>query len=303
MGNTKSLDSEPKGPVGGQTSTENVALDPRNNMPAVPEQDQHPAQKAKLSTIRNYSTIPKANTNDSDDSSIPQCTAGVNATGSGSGESSQSGGGCPVDHSSAKTDAKQEDESVWVYPSEQMFYNAMRRKRYSVYEGDVKTIVSIHNAVNEMCWMKILEWESLHKKECPEPKLVKFEGRAKDKTIKALWNEYVMGYKPPFDRHDWTVDRNGKQVRYIIDFYGGGMGGSSDSSANGKSADASTSTSTSTSTSKGKGLASFYLDVRPAPTVGGVVDRIRRALYPDSVEIFSDKGVTAGVEPHNMKKD
>ena len=23
----------------------------------------------------------------------------------------------------------------------------------------------------------------------------------------------------PFDRHDWYVDRNGEEVRYVIDFY------------------------------------------------------------------------------------
>ena len=23
----------------------------------------------------------------------------------------------------------------------------------------------------------------------------------------------------PFDRHDWTVDRGGEKIRYIIDFY------------------------------------------------------------------------------------
>lgn len=27
-------------------------------------------------------------------------------------------------------------------------------------------------------------------------------------------------YELPFDRHDWVVDRCGKQVRYIIDYYG-----------------------------------------------------------------------------------
>lgn len=26
----------------------------------------------------------------------------------------------------------------------------------------------------------------------------------------------------PFDRHDWIVDRCGKEVRYIIDYYDGG---------------------------------------------------------------------------------
>ena len=28
-------------------------------------------------------------------------------------------------------------------------------------------------------------------------------------------------YTPPFDRHDWVVDRCGTEVRYIIDFYTG----------------------------------------------------------------------------------
>ncbi|KAG2461226.1 CCHL lyase, partial [Polypterus senegalus] len=49
-------------------------------------------------------------------------------------------------------------EKRWVYPSEQMFWNAMLRK----------------------------------------------------------------GYELPFDRHDWVVDRCGKEVRYVIDYYDGG---------------------------------------------------------------------------------
>jgi cytochrome c heme-lyase len=28
-------------------------------------------------------------------------------------------------------------------------------------------------------------------------------------------------YSLPFDRHDWVVDRDGKDVRYVIDFYKG----------------------------------------------------------------------------------
>ena len=31
-----------------------------------------------------------------------------------------------------------------------------------------------------------------------------------------------MGYELPFDRHDWVIDRCGKEVRYIIDYYDGG---------------------------------------------------------------------------------
>jgi len=37
----------------------------------------------------------------------------------------------------------------------------------------------------------------------------------------ARWNTYVRGSDKPFDRHDWIVDRCGKEVRYIIDYYEG----------------------------------------------------------------------------------
>lgn len=29
----------------------------------------------------------------------------------------------------------------------------------------------------------------------------------------------MLGGAAPFDRHDWIVDRCGKEVRYVIDFY------------------------------------------------------------------------------------
>jgi hypothetical protein len=35
---------------------------------------------------------------------------------------------------------------VWVYPSEQMFYNAMKRKGWSPAEDDMAAVVAIHNA-------------------------------------------------------------------------------------------------------------------------------------------------------------
>lgn len=34
----------------------------------------------------------------------------------------------------------------------------------------------------------------------------------------------VFRYPLPFDRHDWIVDRCGREVRYIIDYYDGGIG-------------------------------------------------------------------------------
>lgn len=54
------------------------------------------------------------------------------------------------------------DDKLWVYPSEQMFFNAMRRKNWRPEEQDMQVVVPIHNAVNEMAWQKILEWEQLH---------------------------------------------------------------------------------------------------------------------------------------------
>jgi cytochrome c heme-lyase len=52
---------------------------------------------------------------------------------------------------------------------------------------------------------------------------------------KARFNT-LLGYQAPFDRHDWVVDRCGKDIEYIIDFYSGRSNG---------------------------GPLSFYLDVRP----------------------------------------
>lgn len=54
------------------------------------------------------------------------------------------------------------DDKLWVYPSEQMFFNAMRRKNWTPEERDMSVVVPIHNAVNEMAWLKILEWEKMH---------------------------------------------------------------------------------------------------------------------------------------------
>nr|XP_039258301.1 cytochrome c-type heme lyase-like [Styela clava] len=115
----------------------------------------------------------------------------------------------------------------WVYPSEQMFWNAMLRKGWrwkddDPQEGDMTNIISIHNANNEQAWMEVLKWEAFHAKECPcGPKLLKFGGKANEFSPRARIRSW-MGYELPFDRHDWVIDRCGKKVRYIIDYYDGG---------------------------------------------------------------------------------
>jgi cytochrome c heme-lyase len=47
----------------------------------------------------------------------------------------------------------------WVYPSEKMFFDAMKRKGHDTRAGDMRTVVPIHNAVNERAWAEIRQWE------------------------------------------------------------------------------------------------------------------------------------------------
>lgn len=136
-----------------------------------------------------------------------------------------------------KAEPKDENDKYWVYPSEQMFWNAMIRKGWKwndAVEGkddesgqkfeahDMSSIIKIHNFNNEMAWKEILKWEmALHYNECPTgPKLKRFHGDAKKYTPRARIRS-LMGYELPFDRHDWVVDRCGKDVRYVIDYYDG----------------------------------------------------------------------------------
>jgi cytochrome c heme-lyase len=71
----------------------------------------------------------------------------------------------PVNQAEGATPANNEKESGvsgsgnWIYPSEKMFFEAMKRKGHSGEATDMKTIVPIHNAVNERAWKEIKEWE------------------------------------------------------------------------------------------------------------------------------------------------
>ncbi|XP_062235746.1 holocytochrome c-type synthase [Platichthys flesus] len=117
-------------------------------------------------------------------------------------------------------------EKNWVYPSAQMFWNAMLRKGWRWREDDLapvdmNNIIKIHNRNNEQAWEEILRWEAMHASECPcGPTLKRFGGKAKEYSPRARIRHW-MGYELPFDRHDWIVDRCGKEVRYVIDYYDG----------------------------------------------------------------------------------
>ncbi|TEY76465.1 hypothetical protein BOTCAL_0058g00120 [Botryotinia calthae] len=177
----------------------------------------------------------------------------------------------------------------WEYPSPQQMYNALLRKGYTDTDATaVESMVSVHNFLNEGAWAEIVEWErrfgkglfkgwencrrgeegskagaeiGANEDEVPQPKLVRFMGRPKEMTPKAAMIQAMgwafpekYGTEPPFDRHDWFVQReyNGqkKEVRYIIDYYSGGE--------------------------EPTGEPIFYLDVRPALTPTQAVERMMR---------------------------
>ncbi|KAF9532347.1 cytochrome C1 heme lyase [Crepidotus variabilis] len=199
-------------------------------------------------------------------SSSTSCPVDHSAPKSGSTSPSQGSEACPVDHTTRSNWSRflssepsgsahptvplsqdREMSSIpkkadgnWVYPSESQFFSAMARKNHNPQAADMKTIVPIHNAVNERAWGEILKWEAGKGGDaCGGVKLVNFQGRPRDRTPKATMN-ILLGYSAPFDRHDWVVERCGTQVRYIIDFYTGKKAGPNGSDI------------------------SFYLDVRPA---------------------------------------
>ncbi|CUM62982.1 uncharacterized protein PRCAT00000543001 [Priceomyces carsonii] len=115
--------------------------------------------------------------------------------------------------------------SNWVYPSQKQFFEAMKRKNWDPEARDMKTIVPIHNAVNEMAWHQILRWERGNyedaMKKCGGIKLTSFKGDSKKLTPRAWFKSTLLGYDKPFDRHDWKIDRCGVEIDYVIDFYGG----------------------------------------------------------------------------------
>lgn len=145
---------------------------------------------------------------------------------------------------------KAKDGAVWEYPSAQQLYNAMVRKGYSQSGEHVESMLSVHNFLNEGAWKEILEWE---RRAAPSsvPSLMRFTGRPATLSPKAYLYTTFLGGDEPFDRHDWYVDRDGQEVRYVIDYY-----------------EAPTEEGTA-------GV--FYLDIRPAlDSPGAAFERIKK---------------------------
>ncbi|KAF2199092.1 cytochrome c1 heme lyase [Delitschia confertaspora ATCC 74209] len=151
---------------------------------------------SRLNTVREVSTIPRA---------LPESAGDANNT--------------PANNE--RDTGADKKTGNWIYPSEKMFFDAMKRKSYDPKETDMRTIVPIHNAVNERAWKEITEWERGRGAEaCGGPRLASFSGLSSALTPRARLNT-LLGYQPPFDRHDWVIDRCGTKVEYVIDFYAG----------------------------------------------------------------------------------
>ncbi|TVY34443.1 Cytochrome c heme lyase [Lachnellula subtilissima] len=198
-------------------------------------------------------------------------------------------------------------EGNWEYPSPQQMYNALLRKGYTDTDATaVESMVSVHNFLNEGAWAEIVEWErrfgkglgkgwdickkgeaasmagadiGANEDEVAQPKLIRFMGRPKEMTPKAAMIQ-VMGWiypsafgtEPPFDRHDWFVQREvkgqKKEIRYVIDYY--------------------------SAPPEPTGEPVFYLDVRPAVTPTQAVERMMRwggdVWYRASGAVVRDSG-------------
>jgi cytochrome c heme-lyase len=114
----------------------------------------------------------------------------------------------------------QPDSDKWVYPSQQQFYESMKRKNHSPDPDQMAVIVPMHNAMNERAWAQLLQWEEKYKSQCDKVTLKSFQGLPDSPSLRARWNA-LWGTQAPFDRHDWTIDRCGQEVTYILDFYQG----------------------------------------------------------------------------------
>ncbi|CAK7262610.1 Cytochrome c1 heme lyase [Sporothrix epigloea] len=209
-----------------------------------------------LGIDRVVSTIPRTVTSADEDKTAKTSTGSSGAPAA-----------CPVNHE-VETGADPVSGN-WVYPSEKMFFDAMKRKgNDNAHAADMRVVVPIHNAVNERAWKEILAWEAPYTGsgpgQCDGPRLHSFAGLSTSMSPKARLNT-LLGYTAPFDRHDWVVDRCGTQIEYVIDFYAGRPG--------------STTTATAGARRAGNPQINFYLDVRPKlNTWQGVKMRALRGL-------------------------
>lgn len=111
-----------------------------------------------------------------------------------------------------------EDGDKWLNPSASQLFRALQRKNKPIELEDALPVAAVHEMVTDATWSGIMEFETMHEKACGQPTLSRFEGKDGIYSPKARFMN-LFGVNLPFDRHDWYVDRCGKEVRYIIDYY------------------------------------------------------------------------------------
>ncbi|CAB4256088.1 similar to Saccharomyces cerevisiae YKL087C CYT2 Cytochrome c1 heme lyase, involved in maturation of cytochrome c1, which is a subunit of the mitochondrial ubiquinol-cytochrome-c reductase [Maudiozyma barnettii] len=119
----------------------------------------------------------------------------------------------------------------WIYPSEQQFYDAMARKDLNADKMDMKTVIPIHNNINERVWNYIKQWENVSSNNSQDSddvnalSLTSFKGDSHKITPRAWIRHYIFGMDLPFDRHDWQINHKNSsnssnvKIDYVIDFY------------------------------------------------------------------------------------
>ncbi|KAI0479120.1 cytochrome c and c1 heme-lyase [Xylariaceae sp. FL0804] len=205
-------------------SSSSASAAPRTSQAPTRTKTQAPAYASpRLGTDREVSTIPRT---PFQGGRWGEEGAAAAAAGQQQQEDNRSGaGGVPLPPPPANKEGETGADAAtgnWVYPSERMFFEAMRRKGHDPRSADMRAVVPLHNAVNERAWAEIKAWEGpwVAGTSCGGPRLHSFSGLSTRPSPRARLNT-LLGYHAPFDRHDWVVDRCGVEVEYVIDFYAG----------------------------------------------------------------------------------
>ena len=133
-------------------------------IPFLQRKNRHPpvSTPETLDTERQVSSIPRATITSSPSPSLSPLTRSSQNTSNG-GETtnytSSSSNNTNPTNISGHLNRESPTEGNWIYPSERMFFDAMRRKSHDPRAEDMRAIVPIHNAVNERAWSEIRAWE------------------------------------------------------------------------------------------------------------------------------------------------
>lgn len=141
------------------------------------------------------------------------------------------------------------DGQAWLNPSPNQLHRALVRKGKDSSDDTKFEVAHVHELVTNQTWEAVKEYERTIHPECADDlRLVRFTGMWGQDSFKGWLTKRLFGYEP-YDRHDWTIDRCGEEVRYVIDYY-----------------------------MVEDDEITHFVDARPAPTFGGLFDRLKYAI-------------------------